>query len=98
MALEVHRAEQGAYPSELKALVPDVLDRLPEDPDAPDGRFRYRRTGKDGYLLYGVGVDREDNGGTEDPEYPTVALSHPIHGRGYDYIIRSTDGSAQDAE
>jgi hypothetical protein len=61
LALQAHRAERGAYPDELAALVPAYLEAVPTDPF--DGKpLRYRRDGGS-YVLYSVGPDRRDDGG-----------------------------------
>jgi hypothetical protein len=69
LALEIHRAKQGAYPGALAELVPSIL---PSEPlDAVNGKaFGYRvlAPGADaagrGYLLYSFGPDGVDNGGS----------------------------------
>ncbi|MBW3624833.1 MAG: hypothetical protein KY468_15630 [Armatimonadetes bacterium] len=63
LALRAYRLERGEYPESLSALVPAYLTRVPNDPFAPKTPLRYRRT--DGsYLLYSVGPDGKDDGGT----------------------------------
>lgn len=60
-ALEAYRAERGRYPDKCERLVPEYLPEVPGDlfGDRPP---RYRRT-PDGYLLYSVGPNGEDDGG-----------------------------------
>ncbi|MCC5787417.1 MAG: hypothetical protein JJU33_12035 [Phycisphaerales bacterium] len=67
LAIEVHRHRHGRLPERLEELVPGVLAALPRDPWAPDGRYRYRLTDAShlGYVLYGVGLNGEDNGGRQ---------------------------------
>lgn len=68
LALEIHRAEKGAYPAALAELVPSIL---PSEPvDAVSGKaygYRVLAPGADaagrGYLLYSFGPDGVDNGG-----------------------------------
>jgi len=50
-ALQAYHAEQGGYPKTLQALVPRYLAKVPDDPFASSGTFRYRRTGAR-YRLY----------------------------------------------
>ncbi len=60
-ALARHKAERGAYPDSLEALVPQILPSLPDDPYG-QGPLRYRHTGGNA-LLYSVGPNgRDDNG------------------------------------
>jgi hypothetical protein len=61
LALQAWHAEHGGYPDNLDALVPDYLSKVPTDPFI-DQPLHYRRDGQ-GYLLYSVGPDREDDGG-----------------------------------
>jgi hypothetical protein len=69
IALELHHRRTGAWPESLDSLVPDLLPAVP--PDRYDGKpLRYRLAdGKP--LLYSIGTDRDDDGGT-----PT-ASQHP---------------------
>ncbi len=87
LAIEVYRGEHGRVPERLEDLTPGVLERLPEDPFAPDGRFRYRPDGESrvGYILYSVGDDGEDHGGvrSEPDEYGSTIPTRP----GSDYVI-----------
>ncbi|MEQ2007932.1 MAG: protein kinase [Limisphaerales bacterium] len=63
LALERHRAAKGAYPDTLAALVPEFAAKLP--PDIFDGQpLRYRRTADGKYLLYSLGWNSKDDGGT----------------------------------
>jgi hypothetical protein len=64
LALEMYRQEQGAYPGSLDALSPDYLQLVPKDPFT-NKPFVYHTT-DDGYTLYSVGKDAEDNGGATD--------------------------------
>ncbi len=61
VALAVHRLEQGEYPESLDALVPEVLDAIPMDPYG--NAVVYRRT-DEGYLLYSLGGNGTDDGGS----------------------------------
>jgi len=69
LALEKHRIERGSYPASLVELVPAYLDALPLDPGSGKP-LAYRRVepvgdpNKRGFLLYSVGSDMQDNGGT----------------------------------
>jgi hypothetical protein len=61
-ALERYRLAHGHYPDKLDALIPDFLDRVPNDLFA-DRPLQYRRE-ETGYQLWSVGWDEKDNGGT----------------------------------
>jgi hypothetical protein len=62
VALNLHRMDKGAYPATLDALVPDYVDAVPLDPY--DGEpFRYA---PDKQLVYSVGQDVKDDGGSDD--------------------------------
>lgn len=63
-ALAVYRAEKRSYPESLRDLVPSVLTRLPVDRDNQK-QFRYRPHGN-GYLLYSVGLNGEDDDGDNE--------------------------------
>jgi hypothetical protein len=69
LALERYRQAHGDWPASLEKLVPKLLSAVPLDPY--DGEpLRYRRL-DDGVIVYSVGSDREDNGGTLDRQNPT---------------------------
>lgn len=64
LALQAHLLEHGQLPNELAELVPDYLPNVPLDPLSADSSpLNYRRT-EDGYVLYSVGHNGIDDGGT----------------------------------
>ncbi len=66
IALELWRRERGEYPQTIDQLSPSQLDPIP--PDRFTGNpLRYETT-KDGYLLYSVGRDKQDDGGIDREE------------------------------
>jgi hypothetical protein len=68
-ALERHRLQTGEYPDHLTALEPQFMTSLPLD--FMSGQpYQYRRTEPGRYLLYSVGANRQDNGGTPSRTYP----------------------------
>jgi hypothetical protein len=61
-ALERHRLAHGGYPETLDALAPKFIPKLPHD--LIDGQpLRYRRAG-DSSVLYSIGWNEIDDGGT----------------------------------
>ena len=68
LALHAFHLEHGRFPVSLAELAPVYLKRLPDDPFAAQGTFKYSIKGKS-YTLYSVGPDGRDDGGTliDDP-------------------------------
>lgn len=64
--LAVYRAEHGQYPEKLEDLVPGILGKLPVD-SFKSKAFLYRRT-DDGYLLYSLGANGIDDGGSNEQQ------------------------------
>ena len=62
LALEEDRSRHGRYPERLALLAPAVLAREPLD-GFTEQPFKYRRRAN-GYLLYSVGPDGKDDGGS----------------------------------
>jgi hypothetical protein len=68
LAVERFRLATGRWPDSLAALLPEQLRRVPSDPF--DGKpLRFRRL-QDGVVIYAVGPDGMDNGGTLDRKHP----------------------------
>jgi hypothetical protein len=63
IAIERYRLAKGRLPQRLEELVPEYLEAVPIDP-FDDRPIRYKRT-EPGYVIYIVGEDGKDNGGTE---------------------------------
>lgn len=61
-AIAVRRAESGAYPAKLGEVGPPLLSKTPID-TLTGKPFAYRRTG-DGFLLYSLGPNGTDDGGS----------------------------------
>ena len=67
LALRAYQAEHGSFPEDLLALVRGgYLTSVPTDPFNPtgDAPLSYRRREDGTYLLYSVGPDGKDDGGT----------------------------------
>jgi hypothetical protein len=71
LALDACRRQTGSYPRSLDAAQEMRGRPLPEDPFT-GGPFRYRLRG-DGYLLYSVGANRQDDGGVNNRHRPPPA-------------------------
>ncbi len=75
-ALERYRTAKGKYPERLDALVPQFIDKTPTD--VCNGQpFKYRLAGGGGFILYSVGWNEKDDGGTVvmNPAEGTVDLN-----------------------
>ena len=64
IALKCHKQRTGELPATLDELVPEYFEKIPMD-YFDGGPIKYDRDKK---LLYCVGIDLEDTGGTEDTE------------------------------
>jgi hypothetical protein len=65
-ALERFRLTRGEYPTSLTELTPQFINQLPLD--VIDGRpMKYRRTNDGKFVLYSVGWNEKDDGGTVSP-------------------------------
>ncbi len=65
LAIQRYRLAAGRLPDALTDLVPTYLDAVPTDPfDGKD--LRYEKLGI-GFVVYSVGQDLRDDGGTEKP-------------------------------
>ncbi|NQT17530.1 MAG: hypothetical protein HQ582_32545, partial [Planctomycetes bacterium] len=61
-----YRRAEGKLPQRLDDLIPDFLPQVPIDPfNGHKLRYVVRQ---EEYVIYSVGVDRVDSGGTADPE------------------------------
>ena len=66
LALKRYQMRHGQYPSELSALVPELLASIPRDP--VDGQpLRYHLKPDGSFLLYSIGEDGKDDGGDASP-------------------------------
>jgi len=77
LLLKVYRARKGAYPDSLEPLT-DLVDRhLPMDPFSGKP-FRYERRGA-GFIVYSIGPNLKDDGGTPRPPPPPPPEHPPEH-------------------
>ena len=65
LAAERYRLAHGDWPGTLEDLVPEYLDEVPIDP-YDDGKPLKMVRHKDRLVVYGIGEDGDDNGGTLD--------------------------------
>ena len=65
LALRAYQADHRDYPAKLESLTPQYLTEVPLDPFSGKS-FVYRPSEKD-FVLYSVGGDGVDNGGTFGP-------------------------------
>lgn len=75
LALHAFQLEYGRYPAALAELTPAYLKRLPDDPFAQQGTFRYRITGNT-YTLYSLGPDGNDDGGKPIDDLKQIKTSN----------------------
>jgi hypothetical protein len=61
-ALERYRLAKGEYPEKMESLVPQYLEKPPQDPFS-GGPLKYRREAPLSYALYSVGLNYRDDGG-----------------------------------
>ncbi len=71
LALKRYKIANGVYPDTLASLTPSFLDRIPKDPCG--GNSLLYRKGSEGFLLYGVGRDLQDNQGAQlNSKFPSA--------------------------
>jgi hypothetical protein len=66
LAAEEWRMKHGAWPDSLEELVPELLERAPEDPFG-EGSIQYRKTDT-GVVVYSLGPDGKDDRGVSQEE------------------------------
>jgi hypothetical protein len=86
IAVERFRRRHGRLPKRLDELVPDLLPAVPKDPFTGDPL--HYAAGGGFYLVYSVGPDGKDNGGTgDDTTPPTFPIGAPDR-TGPDLVFR----------
>ncbi|MEM8944809.1 MAG: hypothetical protein AAGD11_06460 [Planctomycetota bacterium] len=68
LALAAFYREHETYPAQLAGLVPTYLAQTPVDPFNHNGQALPYRAKQDGYVLYSLGRDRDDDGGDEESD------------------------------
>ena len=63
LALERHRLAHGEFPESLGVLAPAFIDAVPRDV-IDGGELKYRRDASGGFVLYSLGWNGADDGGT----------------------------------
>ena len=64
-ALERYHLANGLYPDLLDVLAPQFIEKLPHD-IINGGELKYRKT-NDSFVLYSIGWNEKDDGGTAAP-------------------------------
>jgi hypothetical protein len=72
-ALAEYRAERGNYPTSLAELVPQILAAVPND---LNGKHLMYKPANGGYLLYSVGNNATDDGGSNG--HMSLHEGHPV--------------------
>ena len=62
-ALEQYHLANGNYPASLQSLVPDLMPTIPHDVVGGQD-YRYRQVDADHFVLYSIGWNEKDDGGT----------------------------------
>ena len=76
VALGMYRARNGRFPEKLDELAPDFIAAVPSDPF--DGQpMRLKRT-EHGLIVYSIGPDMTDHGGTFDREKNTGDITFTV--------------------
>ncbi len=74
LSLELFRMDHDRLPASLVELVPDYLPAVPQDIMDPGQPVKYAHDDGGGYVLYSVGSDGDDDGGTEPDPAPNERL------------------------
>ncbi|MEO6847246.1 MAG: type II secretion system protein GspG, partial [Chthoniobacterales bacterium] len=70
-ALERYKMAKGEYPENLNALVPDYIEKLPNDV-ASAKSYRYRLNTTDKFTLWSIGFDGVDDNATPVKKAPNI--------------------------
>lgn len=90
IAINLYRQDRSELPDNLDQLVPKYLPKVIEDPFGA-GPFVYRRQNKQQFILYSLGNNRIDDGGTVVMTSDQSVLIHdaqagaPLDDAGFDY-------------
>ncbi len=76
LALKIYKDVHRKYPATLTELSPGILAKLPDDPFALTGTFKYRLE-KDKYVLYSLGPDGIDDGGAPIDDKSRISKQIP---------------------
>jgi hypothetical protein len=79
LAVEHHRLLHGRLPDTLDELVPVFIQTVPQDPfDGKPLRYRQLAAPSQGYVVYSVGHDCDDNNGLDNGEFNLKAVGTDI--------------------
>ena len=76
IAIELFRRKNARIPAALDELVPQFLDAVPVDPFGGKAFVYRQRTNS--YLLYSIGPDKKDDGGTPLTTSRRASIQNPI--------------------
>jgi hypothetical protein len=85
LALRAYRLDHGRYPDSVAQLAPAYLSRVPLDPFTGGAPLKYRPSGA-GYVLYSIGPDAVDDGGTP------IDFSYDLSNETYSEAIEHAKG------
>lgn len=90
LALEIHNAENGRYPSSLAEMTPSLSSMRIREMWINELRYRTFAEGEDPdgrpYLLYWIGIDNQDDKGHVDPKESSQAAWRKSN-VGFDYVM-----------
>ncbi|MGI8965217.1 MAG: hypothetical protein ACR2H1_03910, partial [Limisphaerales bacterium] len=80
IAIERFRLKHNQLPNYLENLVPEFISKIPNDTFQ---QIRYKKLTKE-YVVYSIGRDRQDDGGTEKDSAKQKKTSKANNDAGYD--------------
>jgi hypothetical protein len=87
LAIRLYQHETGRLPRDLQQLVPEYLPSVPIDPHSGQPVI-YRQATHGSFVLYSVGFDGQNNGGTFGSRTDYNNARRPIQ-RGLDFDLET---------
>ena len=72
LACKTFKNQEGYFPEDIAALVPDILDELPIDPFT--GKPYVYKIQEDGFIVYSFGSNEKDDGGRGTPQVTRLVM------------------------